>query len=111
MAFTHLAAKSSYSLRDGVMRPRELVVTAAQRGMDAIGVADRDGLYGIVRMAQACEVVGIRLVIGADLTLATASAPGWEDRRARTHGKKGPGSGSGWLEGDTARVTLIARTQ
>ena len=109
--FVHLAAKSSYSLRDGVMRPRELVTTAAQRGMTAIGVADRDGLYGAVRLAQACDVVGTKLIIGADLTLAPAADPGWEDRRARTHGRKGPGSGSGWLEGETARVTLIARTQ
>lgn len=75
--FTHLAAKSSYSLRDGVLRPRELVVATAQRGMDAIGVADRDGLYGVVRLAQACAVVGTRLIVGADMTLAAeASRPG-----------------------------------
>ncbi len=110
-AFAHLAAKSSYSLRDGVMRPRELVVAAAQRGMSSIGVADRDGLYGVVRLAQACQTVGMRLIVGADMTLAPGRDPGWEDRRARTHGHKGPGSGSGWLEGDNARVTLIARTQ
>ena len=110
--FTHLAAKSSYSLRDGVLRPRELVVAAKQRGMDAVGVADRDGLYGVVRLAQACAAVGSRLIIGADMTLAAdRDRAGWEDRRARSDSYKGPGSGAGWLEGDSARVILIARTQ
>ncbi|MPZ74808.1 MAG: PHP domain-containing protein, partial [Nitriliruptorales bacterium] len=111
MSFVHLAAKSSYSLRDGVIRPRELAVGAAQRGMGAIGVADRDGLYGIVRLAQACQVVGLGLIVGADMALEPTSRPGWDDHRARTHGRKGPGSGAGWLGDDTARVTLIARTQ
>ena len=111
MSFTHLAAKSCYSLRDGVMRPRELVVATAQRGMDAVGVADRNGLYGVVRLAQACEAVGVRLVVGADMALAAdPSRPGWEDPRARTD-RKGPGSGPAWLEGAPARATVIARTQ
>jgi error-prone DNA polymerase len=110
--FAHLAAKSSYSLRDGVMRPRDLVVAAAHRGMDAIGVADRDGLYGVVRLAQACAVVGTRLIVGADMALtAQSNRPGWHDERARSSGYRGPGSGAGWLERDNARVTLIARTQ
>ena len=125
MSFVHLAAKSSYSLRDGVIRPREIAVAASERGMPAVGVADRDGLYGVVRLAQACQVTGVRLIIGADLALRPSARqpaaqaaeggsgprPGWEDPRARTDGRAGPGSGAAWLEGDAARVTLIARTQ
>ncbi len=107
--FAHLAARTCYSLRDGAIRPRELAVAAAERGMDTVGVADRDGLYGAVRVAQACAVVGVRPVFGADLALAPDSRrPGWHDPRART---QGPGSGAAWLEGRTARVTLLARTQ
>ena len=94
------------------MRPRELAVATAERGMTAIGVADRDGLYGAVRLAQACQVVGIRAIIGADLALAADPArAGWEDRLGRADGRKGPGSGAQWLTDDTARVTLIARTE
>jgi error-prone DNA polymerase len=112
VSFVHLAAKSSYSLRDGVIRPRELAVAAYEHGMPAVGVADRDGLYGVVRLAQACQVTGVRLIIGADLALHPSwERPGWEDPRARPDGRPGPGSGAAWLEGDAARVTLIARTQ
>jgi error-prone DNA polymerase len=78
LGFTHLAARTSYSLRDGVIRPRELAVAAYERGMDSIGVADRDGLYGAVRVAEACKVVGVRPIFGADLALAHDSIrPGW----------------------------------
>ena len=52
--FAHLAARTCYSLRDGVIRPRALAEAVAQRGMTAVGVADRDGLYGAVRFADAC---------------------------------------------------------
>ncbi|HEY8340536.1 MAG TPA: PHP domain-containing protein, partial [Egibacteraceae bacterium] len=111
--FVHLAARTSFSLRDGVIRPRELAVATAERGMDRVGVADRDGLYGAVRVAQACAEVGLRPpLLGADLALAADERrPGWEDRRARRHGRKGPASGAAWLDDDTARVVLIARTQ
>ncbi|MGH8901469.1 MAG: DNA polymerase III subunit alpha [Egibacteraceae bacterium] len=89
----HLAVRTCFSLLDGVVRPRELAVAARQRGMGAVGIADRAGLYGAVRVAEACRAVGVRLIFGADLALAPqgASAPGGGRR--------------------TARVTLIARTQ
>ncbi|MEX2619929.1 MAG: DNA polymerase III subunit alpha [Egibacteraceae bacterium] len=110
--FAHLAATTAYSLRDGVIRPGELAEATAQRGMDAVGIADRGGLYGAVRVAQACAAIGVRPIIGADLALVHDPArAGWADRRARTGSAKGPGSGPEWLEGDPARVTLIARTQ
>ncbi|HVM15448.1 MAG TPA: DNA polymerase III subunit alpha, partial [Egibacteraceae bacterium] len=112
--FAHLAATTAFSLRDGVIRPRELAVATWERGMDTIGIADRGGLYGAVRFAEACAVVGIRPIFGADLALAhDAARPGWADRRAAPAGgaPQGPGSGPGWLEGDPARVTLVASTQ
>jgi error-prone DNA polymerase len=99
--------------------------------MSAVGIADRAGLYGAVRVAEACRAVGVRPIFGADLALAEegeegASAPdgrrgvngrswpGWRISRAarrRPPGVKGPGSGPARLEDDAARVTLIARTQ
>jgi error-prone DNA polymerase len=109
--FVHLAAKSCYSLCHGVARPRELAEAAAARGMDALGVADRGGLYGAVRIAQACAAAGIRPILGADLALAPdPHRLGWEPGFDRG-GYAGPGSGPAWLEVPTARVTLIAVTQ
>ncbi len=110
----HLAARSCYSLRDGVMRPRELAEAVAARGMDSVGVADRAGLYGAVRLADACLRAGVRLLLGAELALAPdAARSGWEARRSGRvrAGVMGPGSGPAWLEDDAARVVLLARTQ
>jgi error-prone DNA polymerase len=116
--FAHLAARTCYSLRDGAIRPRALAEAAAARGMDAVGITDRNGLYGAIRFADACARAGIRPILGADLALTPEDGrPGWEVARggrtklARSGGFAGPGSGSAWLEDDAARVTLIAVTQ
>jgi len=121
--FAHLAARTCYSLRDGVIRPRALAAATAARGMDAIGVADRDGLYGAVRFADACARAGIRAVLGTDLALAPVPArPGWgvtrpaQSKTIRALARnaaaaQGPGSGQPWLEDDSPRITLMARTQ
>ena len=115
--FVHLAARTTYSLRDSLIRPRELAVGAWQGGMDTVGIADRGGLYGAVRVAEACKVTGVRPLFGADLALAPdAARPGWGLSRAgRSRGVNadgspaGPGSGSAWLEDDAARVIMLAR--
>jgi error-prone DNA polymerase len=91
--FAHLAVRTCFSLLDGVIRPHELGVAVVQRGMSAVGVADRAGLYGAVRLAEACRAVGVRPIFGADLALAPGRSPTRHGRRA------------------TTRVTLIARTQ
>jgi error-prone DNA polymerase len=122
-SFTHLATRTCYSLRDGVIRPRELAAAAAAMGLPAVGIADRGGLYGGVRFAQACREVGVRPIYGADLALHPEvdergrARDGWAITRTsrsgigRTMGPdlaRGPGSGQGWLEDDAARITLIA---
>ncbi|WP_370328166.1 DNA polymerase III subunit alpha [Euzebya sp.] len=116
-AVTHLATRTCYSLRDGVIRPRELAEAAARAGMEAVGIADRGGLYGAVRFAQACGQAGVRPIYGADLALFPEAddrgrvREGWGITRASRSGigrVMGPGSGQAWLEDDAARVTLIA---
>ena len=108
--FVHLGVRTSYSLRDGVLRPRDLARAVAERGMGAVGIADRGGLYGGVRMAQACAEAGVKLILGTDLALEPEPArPGWEIQRGSRVGR--PASGPGWLEDDAARVILVARTQ
>ncbi|WP_205745795.1 DNA polymerase III subunit alpha [Egibacter rhizosphaerae] len=115
--FVHLAARSCWSMRDGVLRPDELAEATAARGMAAVGVADRDGLPGAVRFARACERTGVRPIFGADLALAPygpdlAASGAWRGRRTGRHRAERtswPRSGPSWLEGDPARVVLIAR--
>ncbi|WP_341253019.1 DNA polymerase III subunit alpha [Euzebya pacifica] len=110
--FVHLASRTCYSLRDGVIRPRELARATATMGAGAVGFADRAGLYGGVRVAQACAAEGVRPIFGADLALHPEDdRPGWGISRASASGigrVMGPGSGQAWLEDDAPRVTLIA---
>jgi error-prone DNA polymerase len=80
-SFAHLAVRTCYSLRDGIIRPRELAEAVAERGMTAVGVADRAGLYGAVRVAQACAATGVTPIFAADLALAPDTRPGWEITR------------------------------
>src|SRR5208337_3188668 len=58
-----------FSFLRGGSSPRSLVERAAQLGYDAVGVADCDGLYGIVRALEAAEEVGVRLVVGCEVAI------------------------------------------
>jgi error-prone DNA polymerase len=50
------------------------VEEAANLGLEAIALTDRDGMYGVVRFAEAAKAFGMRTVFGAELTLGLASA-------------------------------------
>ncbi|HXV92793.1 MAG TPA: error-prone DNA polymerase, partial [Pseudonocardia sp.] len=47
----------------------ELVEQAARLGLDAIALTDHDGMYGVVRFAEAAAELGVRTVFGAELSL------------------------------------------
>ena len=84
--FVHLHVASAYSLRYGVASPAALAARAAQHGMRALALTDRDGLYGAVKHAVACAEAGIATILGADLALA---APAGAARRV-------PGARRAW---------------
>src|SRR5581483_10861335 len=67
--YVELHCHTCYSFREGASTPRELVGRAAALGYGALAVTDRDGLYGAMEFAKAAEAVGIRPIIGADVTL------------------------------------------
>jgi error-prone DNA polymerase len=72
MAFAELAARSCFSFLEGASQPAELVEQAARLGLGAIGICDRDGLYGLARALRAQRALGEgapKLVVGASLTL------------------------------------------
>src|SRR5438477_6100437 len=71
-AFAHLDVRSYFSLKDGAFSPEELALRAAQLGMPAVAMTDRDGLYGAARFVSACRQVGVRPILGATLTLREA---------------------------------------
>ncbi|HEY6378734.1 MAG TPA: PHP domain-containing protein, partial [Candidatus Dormibacteraeota bacterium] len=67
--FAELAARSHYSFLEGSSSPRELVAVAAGLGIEALGLCDRNGLYGAVGFVAAAQAAGIHPVVGAELDL------------------------------------------
>lgn len=64
-----LWCKSNFSFLEGASRPGELVEEALRLGYSAIGITDRDGVYGSVRAHLAAQELGVRLCIGSELSL------------------------------------------
>ena len=67
--YAELHCHSNFSFLDGASHPEELVEEAVRLGLEAMAVTDHDGLYGIVRFAEAARAVGLRTIFGAELTL------------------------------------------
>ncbi|MPY97398.1 MAG: DNA polymerase III subunit alpha [Actinophytocola sp.] len=72
--YAELHCHSNFSFLDGASHPEELVEEASRLGLDAIALTDHDGMYGVVRFAQAARELGVRTVYGAELSLEL-SAP------------------------------------
>ncbi|PSL36631.1 DnaE-like error-prone DNA polymerase [Labedella gwakjiensis] len=53
--YAELHAHSTFSFLDGASPPERLVEEAARQGLDAIALTDHDGLYGVVRLAEAAD--------------------------------------------------------
>jgi len=67
--YAELHCHTNFSFLDGASHPEELVEEATRLGLAALAVTDHDGLYGIVRFAEAARAVGLPTVFGAELTL------------------------------------------
>jgi error-prone DNA polymerase len=70
--FVELFARTHFSFLRAGSSPRSVVERAAKLGYDAVGVADCDGLYGMVRALEAAEELGVRLVVGCELAIDDA---------------------------------------
>ncbi|MDT7844359.1 DNA polymerase III subunit alpha [Streptomyces justiciae] len=100
--FTHLHTVSGFSLRYGASHPERLAERAAERGMDALALTDRDTLAGTVRFAKACAKAGVRPLFGAELAVEEFEPVRQERRRA-------PVRGGAFIDESTPRVTFLAR--
>src|SRR5437764_382484 len=70
--YIELGVTSPFSFLRGASDAIELVLTALSLGMDAIGIADRNTLAGVVRMHSACSGAGLKPLIGCRLDLQDA---------------------------------------
>ncbi len=71
--YAELHAHSAYSFLDGASTPEELVEEAARLGLRALALTDHDGLYGVVRFAEAARELDVATVFGAELSLSGVS--------------------------------------
>jgi error-prone DNA polymerase len=67
--YAELHCHSNFSFLDGASHPEELVEQAARLGLDAIALTDHDGMYGVVRFAEAAAELGVGTAFGAELSL------------------------------------------
>ncbi|OKJ50568.1 DNA polymerase III subunit alpha [Streptomyces sp. CB02261] len=93
--FTHLHTASGFSLRYGASHPGQLAARAAERGMDALALTDRDTLAGTIRFAKACAKEGVRPLFGVDLAYEAVAPGDARDGTGRPAGRGGPSGGSG----------------
>ncbi|HJP68576.1 MAG TPA: error-prone DNA polymerase, partial [Sphingomicrobium sp.] len=71
-SYVELGIVSPFSFLRGASDAIELAQTALALGYDAIGIADRNTLAGVVRMHSACNVLGLKPLIGCRLDLIDA---------------------------------------
>src|SRR3954469_18389082 len=90
--YVELHAHSAYSFGDGASLPEELATRAADYSYPAFALTDHDNVCGAMEFAQACGGLGVRPIVGAEvtvvaddpastfhLTLLAESAAGWHN--------------------------------
>lgn len=71
--YAELHIHSHFSFLDGASSPQALVDEAVRLDLHGLALTDHDGLYGIVRMAEAAENRGLVTVFGAELSLGLST--------------------------------------
>ena len=71
--YSELHCKTNFSFLEGASHPDELVAEAARLGYAGMAVTDRNSLAGVVRAHLAAKEAGLKLLIGAEITLTDAA--------------------------------------
>jgi len=67
--YAELHTSSAFSFLDGATLPEDLIHQAAERGVPAMAIVDRNGLYGAPRFYGAAKKLGVKALIGAELVM------------------------------------------
>ncbi len=73
MSYIELHTASAFSFLRGASFPEQLAERAAELGLPAVALLDRNGVYGAQRFSVACREHGVRPIIGADLIMEDGS--------------------------------------
>jgi error-prone DNA polymerase len=83
--YAELHCHSNFSFLDGASHPEELVEEAARLDLQALALTDHDGLYGVVRFAEAARAMGVPTVFGSELSLDLSAPQNGEADPEGTH--------------------------
>jgi error-prone DNA polymerase len=74
MSYAELQVTSHFSFLRGASSCEELFATAANLGIEALGIVDRNSVAGMVRAWEAAKTTGLRLVAGCRLDLVSGES-------------------------------------
>jgi error-prone DNA polymerase len=69
--YIELHAASAFSFLAAASQPESLIERAAQLGMPAVALADRNGLYGVARFHTMARNYGVKAHIGAEIAVSS----------------------------------------
>ncbi|HUK42397.1 MAG TPA: error-prone DNA polymerase, partial [Candidatus Acidoferrales bacterium] len=72
-SYVPLWCKSNFSFLEGASHPEELVDEAHRLGLSALALTDRDGVYGVVRAHVKAREIGLKILIGAQVSIDDGS--------------------------------------
>lgn len=107
--YVELHCKTNYSFLEGASHADELVLRAAELGYPALAITDRNSLAGVVRAHVAAKPLGLKLLIGTEITpsdtgpilLWSTNRPGYGQlSRLLTLGRRRAPKGECHLTGD-----------
>ncbi len=79
--YVELHCASAFSFLEAGSQPEALIERAAELGMYALALADRNGLYGAARFHTAGVRCGVRAIIGAEISVSSfggmLTPPSW----------------------------------
>lgn len=93
--FVHLHSHSTYSLLEALPSPEEVVLRAKELGQNAVGLADKGYIYGLIEFYQYAEKHGVKPILGMEAYVAARTR---NDREAGVDTKSYP-------------LTLLCETQ
>jgi len=67
VSYVELQVSTNFSFLRGASHPEELIVRAAELGLSAMAVTDRNSVAGVVRAFRAAKDAGVRLIVGVRL--------------------------------------------
>jgi len=94
--YAELHTASAFSFLAAASDPEDLVREAAARGLPAVALVDRNGVYGAPRFYKAAREAGIKALVGAEVCLGE---------------ERGRGGGEGEDEEKPRRLTLLVENQ